>query len=135
MVDETLPQLTSGLTPHLTILERKGQAAVAFYAQAFGADELTRRLADDGERVMHAHLLVNGCSVMLHDDFPEHGGPGAPPAAVTLHLQVDDADLWFARATEAGAQVTMPLADQFWGDRYGELRDPFGHSWSIATPL
>jgi PhnB protein len=74
---------------------------------------------------------------MLSDDFPEYrGGQPAPaPASVTLHLQVDDADRWWNRAVEAGAAVTMPIADQFWGDRYGHLKDPFGHSWSIGAPI
>ncbi len=93
-------------------------------------------LADDGTRIMHAHLHINGASLMLHDDFPEHRGPGAtpdgPPAGTVLHLQVDDADRWFERAVDAGATVRMPLQDMFWGDRYGHVGDPFGHVWSIA---
>lgn len=86
---------------------------------------------------MHAHLLVNGSSLMISDDFPDwKGGRAAPdPGAFTLHLAVDDADVWWGRAVEAGAEVAMPLADQFWGDRYGQLRDPFGVSWSIGAPI
>jgi PhnB protein len=85
---------------------------------------------------MHAHLKVNGSSLMMHDDFPEHGGgPATEPAGVMLHLQVDDADAWWSRAVAAGASVTMELADQFWGDRYGQLKDPFGHRWSIGAPV
>ncbi len=74
---------------------------------------------------------------MLADDFPEfHGGKATPkPAGVALHLQVDDADKWWARAVKAGAKVKMPLADMFWGDRYGQVADPFGHVWSIAAPV
>jgi PhnB protein len=125
-----------GVTPHLTIGDRRAQEAIRFYAQAFGAETaMAPHLADDGERVMHAHLRINGGSVMLNDDFPEYGSSAGQPAAVTLHLQVDDADYWFERAIKAGATPTMPLADQFWGDRYGQLKDPFGHSWSIAAPV
>ena len=127
---------TSGVTPHLVIRDKRAGEAIDFYKRAFGAEERLRMPAEDGERLMHAHIVVNGSSVMLNDDFPEYcGGPASAPAAVTLHLQVDDADRWFERATAAGAEVTMPLADQFWGDRYGQLRDPFGHSWSVGAPV
>jgi PhnB protein len=128
---------TNGVTPHLTIGGRRGREAIDFYKKAFGADEaMPPHMADDKERIMHAHLRINGGSVMLNDEFPEYGECGAAgtPGAVTLHLQVDDADRWFERATQAGATVTMPLADQFWGDRYGQVKDPFGHSWSIGAP-
>lgn len=127
----------SGVTPYLTIREGQGTAAVAFYQRAFDAKELFRHLADDGKRLMHASLEINGGRLMLSDDFPEYrGGAAAPePAGTTLHLQVADADAWWNRAVEAGAEIRMPLADQFWGDRYGQLRDPFGHSWSIAAPI
>ena len=92
-------------------------------------------MADDGERILNSHLGINGGSIMLSDDFPEmHGDANAPPpAGVVLHLQVDDVDAWFARAVEAGCTVLMPLADQFWGDRYAQVKDPFGHTWSLAT--
>ena len=126
----------TGLTPHLTIRDRRAAEAIDFYRTAFGAEELMRHASDDG-RLMHAHLTINGSSLMMHDDFPEHGGasPAAEPAGVMLHLQVDDADGWWRRAVDAGATVTMELADQFWGDRYGQLQDPFGHRWSIGAPV
>ena len=125
-----------GVIPHLTIRDRRGTEAIDFYVRVFGAQESGRHFADDGVRLMHAHLQINGGSLMLNDDFPEYSGEeSAPPASVTLHLQVDDADRWWARATEAGAQVRMPLDNQFWGDRYGQLVDPFGHVWSIGGPL
>jgi PhnB protein len=128
---------TTGLTPYITVREGRGSEAVAFYQRAFGAREVQRHLADDGKRLMHSHLIVNGASLMLSDDFPEYrGGTPAPePGGTTLHLQVTNADEWWNRAVEAGAQIRMPLADQFWGDRYGQLRDPFGHSWSIGAPV
>lgn len=127
---------TTGVTPHLTIRDGRAAEAVDFYKAAFGAEEATRMPADDGKRLMHAHVRINGGSVMLKDDFPEYrGGPSLAPASVTLHLQVDDADRWIERAVAAGAEVTMPIADQFWGDRYGQVQDPFGHSWSIGAPV
>lgn len=129
-----------GVTPHLTIL-RGGTAsdAIAWYVKAFGAEEKMRTPAQDGKRLMHAHLIVNGGSLMLNDEFPEYSGPAdtgkGPPDGVTFHLQVDDVDAWFDRAVAAGATATMPPADMFWGDRYGQVRDPFGHRWAIGAPL
>jgi len=110
---------------------------MAWYVKAFGAKEVFRNVAQDGKRLMHARVEINGQVVMFSDDFPDfRGGQETPaPAAVTLHLQVDDADAWAARAVAAGAEVTMPVADAFWGDRYGHLRDPFGHSWSVGSPI
>jgi PhnB protein len=130
---------TTGLTPHLTISSKYATEAIDFYTAAFGAQEQMRMFADDGKRLMHAHLIINGGSLMLNDDFPEYRGPAdvgsAPPSGFTLHLQVDDADAWFARAVAAGAGVKMPLQDMFWGDRYGQVEDPFGYRWAIACPV
>jgi len=127
---------TSGLTPHIAIADKRASEAIDFYKKAFGATEQVRRPADDGVRLMHAHLLVNGASLMIHDDFPEYSGQAmAAPTGVTLHLQVDDTDAWFARAVDAGATAVMGPEDMFWGDRYGQVKDPFGHLWSIGTPI
>ena len=128
---------TTGLTPHLTIRDGRAAEAIDFYARAFGATEALRMPADDGKRLMHAHLTINGASLMLNDDFPEYRGgqPEGAPAGLTLHLQVDNADRWFERAKQAGATETMALQDMFWGDRYGQVTDPFGYRWSIATPI
>jgi PhnB protein len=135
MATDAIPQPLTGVTPYLTIASRGGQAAVEFYARAFGAVEVRRQLAEDGERLIHAHLHINGGSVMLSDEFPDYGGEvDVVPAAVTIHLQVDDADEWWSRALLAGGVPVQPLADQFWGDRYGRLTDPFGHCWSIGSP-
>lgn len=126
---------TTGLTPHLNV--EGATAAIDFYTRAFGAVEISRVPAEDGQRLMHAHLRINGGSLMLHDHFPEYfdGAPAPTPAGVTLHLQVEDADAAFQRAVAAGASVGMPLADQFWGDRYGQVVDPFGHTWAIGAPI
>ena len=90
----------------------------------------------DGKRLFHAALRINGALVMLNDDFPEYRDNlvAGVPEGVTLHLQVQDADAAWAKAIDAGASVAFPLADQFWGDRYGQVRDPFGHTWSIGAP-
>lgn len=122
------------LSPHLVC--RDALKAVDFYKKALGAEELIVLPGPDG-KIMHACLRINGSSVMLVDEnvgcgasSPQHLG-GTP---VTLHLIVDDADPVADRAVAAGATVVMPVADQFWGDRYGIVEDPFGHRWSIATP-
>jgi PhnB protein len=125
-----------GITAHLTIPDGKAADAIAFYTKAFGAEEIGRHMADDGKRIMHAHLKLNGGSLMLNDDFPEFGhGEAGRPASVTLHLQVPDADAAWDKATGAGAEVRFPMADQFWGDRYGQVKDPFGFTWSIGAPV
>ncbi len=127
---------TSGVTAHITIPDGRAPEAIDFYRRAFGAElAMEPMMGEDGERVMHAHLRLNGGSLMLNDDFPEYGGGRpAPNSAITLHLQVADADLLFNQALQAGATETMKLEDQFWGDRYGQLRDPFGVTWSIGAP-
>jgi PhnB protein len=124
------------ITPHLTVCGVV--EAIAFYSQAFGAAELYRNLARDGKSVMHAELLLGDSRFFIHDEFPEAGeiSPrGIPCTGVKLHLYVDDVDNVFGRAIAAGASVLLPLADCFWGDRYGILRDPFGHRWSVATRI
>jgi PhnB protein len=124
------------LLPYLTVSD--GAGAIAFYKKAFGAVEEELHLAPGSTKVMNACLTINGGVFMLSDDFSaQHGGQSSTPEAlggspVTLHLQVADVDAAWAKAVAAGAIVTMPLADQFWGDRYGQLKDPFGHKWSMA---
>jgi PhnB protein len=132
---EATSAIPVGVYPYLTV--KGGKAALEFYTRAFGATEEFRTYGEDGERLMHARFRVNGGAILLSDDFPEfRGGVAAPPpVGVTIHLEVDNADRWWDRAVSAGAQIKMPLADQFWGDRYGQLTDPFGHSWSIASPI
>jgi PhnB protein len=122
------------ITPHLVV--RNGTKAIDFYKRAFGAQELHVSTTPDG-RVMHATLKIGNSHVFLADEFPEFGPERSPEtlggASVTLNVYVPDADAVFNQAVGAGAAVTMPLADQFWGDRYGMVKDPFGHSWAIAT--
>ncbi len=129
----------SPLSPYLRV--KGAKQAIEFYKKAFGAKVRMLMDAEDKKRVMHATLLLNGGDLMLSDEFAEFGEPATVPppnvktSTVSIHLQVDDSDKWWARATEAGAKVVMPLADQFWGDRFGMVRDPFGHVWSIASAI
>jgi PhnB protein len=132
-------EVQPAVSPMLTVSD--GAAAIDFYVKAFDAEELGRVAAPDGKRIFHAAVRINGALVMLNDDFPEmNDGKSATPEAlggspVTIHLTVDDVDAKFQKAVDAGATVVMPLEDMFWGDRYGELRDPFGHLWSMGQPI
>jgi PhnB protein len=123
------------------IVVSNAAAAIDFYKAAFGAVVLGRHAAPNSDKVMHASLNINGGVLMMSDDFSSSmGGKSQTPEAlggspVTLHLQVTDADAVWAKAVAAGAEVILPLADQFWGDRYGQLRDPFGHKWSIGQSI
>ena len=132
-MDKQTSRGVSKLSPHLVVA---GAAdAITFYKKAFGAKELMRLEGQDG-KLMHACILINGSSVMLVDENREWKALapktlGGTP--VTIHLMVDDVDATHAKAVAAGATVVMPPADMFWGDRYGVVEDPFGHSWSIAT--
>jgi len=130
--------VTPAVLPHLVVDD--AAAAIDFYVKAFGATELGRVPGPEG-KLIHAALNINGSTVMLNDDFPEYndGKPSTPKALggspVTIHLTVTDVEAVFAKAVDAGAEVVMPLEDQFWGDRYGVVRDPFGHLWSLGQPV
>lgn len=131
-----VPHGFTTVTPHLIVDD--ASRAIEFYKTALGAKELFRMPGPDG-RLMHAEIEISGSILMLADDFPEYkGGMKRTPTAlhgspVQLHLYVSDADDVFQRAVKAGCEITMPISDMFWGDRYGCIRDPFGHEWSIAT--
>lgn len=121
------------LTPFLTV--KDAVKAIEFYKQAFGAKERGVMKSPDG-KVLHAELMIGDSIVMLSDEYPEYGAKspqslGGSPLG--LHIYVEGVDQAFDRAVKAGAEVEMPVMDQFWGDRYGRLKDPFGHKWSIAT--
>jgi PhnB protein len=128
-----IPEGFHTVTPHLICA---GAAeAIEFYKKAFGAVELSRMPGPDG-KIMHATIRIGDSVIMLNEEMPqwESFGPkhfkGSP---VRIHLYVENADAAFEQAVRAGAKVTMPLDDMFWGDRYGKLEDPFGHEWSIGT--
>ena len=128
-----IPEGMHTVTPHLVCA---GAAdAIEFYKKAFGAVELSRMLGPDG-KVMHASIRIGDSVIMLNDEMPAWGtfGPKSlKGSSVIIHLYVENADAAFDQAVRAGAKVTMPLDDMFWGDRYGKLEDPFGHQWSIGT--
>jgi uncharacterized glyoxalase superfamily protein PhnB len=116
---------------------REAANAIEFYKKAFGAQEIRRAPGPDG-KLMHAELQIGDSRVYLTDEFPEMGARsplalnGTP---VTIHLWVEDVDSSYRRAVDSGARMVMPVADQFWGDRYGIVADPYGHQWSMATHI
>lgn len=126
---------------HLCV--KGGLDAIAFYAKAFGATETMKQIAEDGRRVLHANLAMFGGEIMLHDEFPEFGPDllapttrGGASLAINVNLPTAaDVDAAMKRAADAGATVTMPAEDAFWGSRYGRIRDPFGHVWAFNAPL
>ncbi|WP_447969836.1 VOC family protein [Nitrospira sp. M1] len=130
-----IPEGMRTVTPHLICADAAN--AIEFYKKAFNAVEVVRLPGPQG-KLIHAHIQIGDSAVMLVDEFPDWGsfGPtslkGSP---VTIHLYVEDVDAFVERAIAAGAKLTMPLEDTFWGDRYGRLEDPFGHQWSVATHI
>ncbi|MNR76066.1 hypothetical protein D3C72_67210 [compost metagenome] len=130
---KAIPEGMHSLTPHLICAD--AAAAIEFYKKAFHATDAAI-LPGPGGKIMHAHLRIGDSSLMLMDEFPEFcslGPKSLKGSPVTIHLYVENADAVFNRAVAAGAIAKMPMEDMFWGDRYGVVEDPFGHSWSIAT--
>jgi PhnB protein len=105
--------------------------ALEFYKRAFGAELAAMHPPDEKGRTMHAHVYINGSSVMLSDFFPEHGHPKVEPQGFSIVILTQNIDADYQRAVDAGAKATMPPADMFWGDRYGQLKDPFGVTWAM----
>ena len=128
---QTMPKVLGGLAPYLGI--DGATKAAEFYKKAFGAEQVFAYPPDEQGRTMHIHLYINSSSLMLGDFYPEHGHAAKPVQACTmqLHLAVDDIDRWWQRAVDAGCQVVVPLDVMFWGDRWGNLRDPFGVEWAM----
>lgn len=130
-----LPLPSQRLVPYLTV---KGAAdALAFYVRAFGAVE-TMRIADPSGVVGHAELTIDGVQIMLSDEFPDYDclSPqtlGGSSSSLTLY--VDDVDAAAQRAVHAGATLTRPIKDEFYGERVARLKDPFGHKWALHTRL
>ncbi|MBV9077937.1 MAG: VOC family protein [Methylobacteriaceae bacterium] len=128
------------IIPYLT--QRDAKAAIAFYATAFGAEEVSRQVAQDGQRLMHTELRIGGATLMMADAFPEWGGPPAPspaqpsPVAVTVALGTpEEVDAMHDSAVAAGATSGMAPHDAFWGARFATVTDPFGHRWMINGPM
>jgi uncharacterized glyoxalase superfamily protein PhnB len=132
---KAIPEGMHSVTPHLVC--DGAAAAIEFYKKAYNAEEMARMPTPDG-RLMHAAVRIGDSVVMLVDAFPEWGSldpkalKGSP---VTLHLYVPDVDATYAQAIAAGATERMAVTDMFWGDRYGQVTDPFGHIWSLATHI
>ena len=133
MAVQPIPEGYHNITPYLAVDD--AEKAIEFYKDAFGAEEVLQMPGPDG-KIAHAELQIGDSKLMLSDPFPqsnvrppaERGGPTA-----SVFLYVDDVDAVFDQATHAGATVTSPLEDMFWGDRFGTVTDPFGHVWSLAT--
>lgn len=124
------------ITPHLVV--KGADDAIAFYGSAFGAEVVAINRCDKSGSVLNAKLRIGDSIIMVNDEFPDFGCTGPSPdqaTAVTIHLYVEQVDQVFDQAVAAGAVATMPVADMFWGDRFGSLKDPFGHSWSIGTHI
>ena len=133
MAVKRVPDGYHRVTPHLTV--RNAAALIEFYKKAFGAVEKGRAPGPDG-KIMHAAIQIGDSIVFLNDEFPDMGAVsplGSKTTPVTIHLFVEDADKQFQQALAAGAEVVMPLADQFWGDRGGAVADPAGYTWWIVT--
>jgi len=123
------------ITPHIVV--RGAAEAAAFYARAFGAEEISRIPVPDG-RVMSLELRIGAAAVMLADEFPEMGVVSpltVGGTSVVLNLRTDDVDALWERAIAAGAEALQPPADAFWGERHAQLRDPYGHKWGLAQHL
>jgi PhnB protein len=130
--NKPIPEGYHAATPYLTVHD--ADAALAFYKKAFGASEVLRLLMPDG-RVGHAEFKIGESKFMLSDEYPNPNSTSPQSlggSTVKLHLYVNDADAVFSRAIAAGANETMPVTNQFWGDRMGSLADPFGHHWLVA---
>lgn len=124
------------ITPHLVV--RNAAQAIEFYKKAFNAEVIGCMPGPDGEKIMHAELRIGDSPVMLCEEFPEMGSLSPESrggTSVSLHVYVVNADETYQQAVDAGATVVMPLADMFWGDRYGIVSDPFGHHWAVATHI
>jgi len=136
---QAIPSGHEGMIPHLVVDD--ATAAIDFYKKAFGAEEVMRVPAPDGKKLMHAEVMIGARPVYLCDDFAEFcGGKSRTPKSLggnccNIHQYVKDCDAAIKRAEDAGATVTMPAMDMFWGDRYGTVNDPFGHTWAFATHI
>lgn len=138
-MSQPIPPGHEHIIPHLTV--DPCAEAIEFYKKAFGAEEIMRMPSPDGQRIMHASIRIGSSFVFLASDFPEYcNGKSESPKAlggstVALHHYVKDCDAAIKKAVDAGATIMMPPMDMFWGDRYGAVKDPFGHKWTFATHI
>jgi PhnB protein len=132
---KAVPPGYESITPYITV--KGAAAAIDFYKKAFGARETMRLPSPDG-KVGHAEISIGKAHIMLADEFPDMGNKAPATlgdSPVLLHLYVENVDAAFKRAEKAGAKVVRPLADMFYGDRGGQLEDPFGHKWWLASRI
>ena len=128
-----IPEGFHTTTPSIVVNNSKD--AIEFYKKAFDAREIYQMPTPDG-KTMHAMIQIGDSFVMMSDEFPQMGALSPTTVggtSTTIHLYVEDADKTYSQAIESGATPAMPIMDAFWGDRYGSVIDPFGHSWAIAT--
>ncbi|RWF64975.1 MAG: glyoxalase/bleomycin resistance/extradiol dioxygenase family protein [Mesorhizobium sp.] len=132
---QSAAKVLGGLTAYLQL--DGAFKASEFYQKAFGAEQVFFYPPDEQGRTMHIHLHINGSTLMISDFYPEHGMAPVKPQGFTmqLHLGSDDIDAWWQRAIDAGCQEVMPLQVMFWGDRWGNMRDPFGVEWAMNAPV
>jgi len=135
MATQPIPEGYSTISPYLAVDD--AAEAIEYYKKAFGAEETERMEAPDG-KIGHAELKIGDSHVMLSDPFPQ--ASTTPPkelggTSASIFMYVEDVDAVVQKAVDAGATVTMEVEDQFWGDRFGSITDPFGHNWSIATHI
>ena len=133
MSDHPRPEIKGGAICYFSV--DGALKAVDFYKKALAAQEAMVMPPDDKGRTMHAHLYINNGSVMFSDFYPEHGHCAVPPAGFNIMLRVEDVDAWHDRAVAAGATVQMKPENMFWGDRYSQVKDPFGVIWAFNGPL
>jgi len=120
----------SGVTPYLSV--DGARKAIEFYKKAFAATEYSALAAENSDKLMHSQIGINGSPIFLSDFFPEHGYAPVAPQGFNMRIHVDDAQMWWDRAVAAGCTIVMPLKTEFWGDIYGQLKDPFGVTWAIG---
>jgi uncharacterized glyoxalase superfamily protein PhnB len=131
---DAIPKGYHTITPTLTVSDAK--AAIEFYNKAFGAEEIQICTTPDGKQVMHAEIKIGDSIIMLNDEYPSMGVVGPKSLGGTtgsMFFYTENVDLAFERAIKAGATEVMPVSDQFWGDRFGCVVDPFGHKWGLST--
>ena len=133
-----IPEGFHTITPYLIV--KDGIKALEFYKKAFHAIEVEKHLTEDG-KLLHARVKIGDTQIMLSEENLECGCEGLvnplslKGTSMMLHMYVEDVDSAFQKAIDLGAKTLLPVADMFWGDRYGQLQDPFGHRWSLGTPL
>ena len=124
---------TTGVTPYLNV--DGARKAIDFYKAAFGAIERDAILSEGGDKLIHSQIEINGSQIFLCDFFPDYGYAPVQPQGFNMHIHVDDAQMWWDRAVGAGCEIASPLKTEFWGDIYGQLKDPFGVLWAIGQSV